>query len=436
VGKAKAVGIGIGVFVVIIVIIGILFYYSLTQIHVSLNDVSYHSIDWADSSSSYLKGWIDLITGNWLSAAFDVIDGVNLNLFFALSNYGFLPVYIPDVSYDLLVNGIQVGKGSIPINITINPGETKEVTALQNLKKASMIPSIASIVSNGGRMDLHVSGTAHFKLLGLDIPIPFESSKQISLYDEIKNKIFGKTSSTQKTQTAISLNIPSNSVYAGNALYISGKLTTSDGRALQNALVYIKDEDTGSGDDLITSLYTDNNGNFGFMWIAKTMDPFDNVVEIFAVFEGSSSYDSARSNQYNVSVDSSPSQTSTPQEQYTPPKSTTPQTSQNTFKSTSITLNIPYTTVSKGDLLSISGKLTDSSGKGVSNVLIYIKDEDTGSGDDEMATIRTDSNGNYNVNWSARPMDPFDKVVEVYAVFEGSTYFGTARSIQINVQVN
>jgi len=32
-----------------------------------------------------------------------------------------------------------------------------------------------------------VSGTAYFNLLGLDVPIPFESSKQISISDEIEN---------------------------------------------------------------------------------------------------------------------------------------------------------------------------------------------------------------------------------------------------------
>lgn len=436
--NTKAVGIGIGVFVLIIAIIGVLFYYSYTQIHVTLNDVSYHSIDWTNFSfTTLVKLGLNVLAGNWLGAAFDLIDGVNLNLFFALSNYGFLPVYIPDISYDLLVNGVPVGQGKVPINTTIYPGETKQVTALQNFKKSSLTPAVTSIVSNGGRIDLHVKGTAHFKLLGLDIPIPFESSKQVSLYDEIKNKLLGSNSNNQNTQTTISLNIPNNSVYSGDPMYISGTLTTSDGRGLQNAIVYIKDEDPLSGDDIISTLTTDSYGNFGFTWYAKSMDPLDNTVEVYAIFEGASGYNSARSYQYNMSVISPSSQSSNSNEQYITPKST-PQytTPQNTFKSTSITLNIPYTTITKGNILPISGKLIDSDGKGVANALIYIKDEDTGSGDDEMATILTDSSGRYSVNWSARPMDPFDKVVEIYAVFEGSSNYGNARSIQINVQVN
>ena len=86
--------------------------------------------------------------------------------------------------------------------------------------------------------------------------------------------------------------------------------------------------------------------------------------------------------------------------------------------------------------MSISGRLVDSRGDGVTNALIYIKDEDTGSGDDEMGTLRTDSQGRFSAEWTADYMDPFDSVVEIYAVFEGSTNYGSSRSVQINVRVN
>ncbi len=52
-----------------------------------------------------------------------------------------------------------------------------------------MSPAINSIVSANGMMELKVKGTAYFKLFGISIPIPFESSKEISIYNEIKNKI-------------------------------------------------------------------------------------------------------------------------------------------------------------------------------------------------------------------------------------------------------
>lgn len=185
----KGAAIGIGIFLVILVIGG-LFAYSYTQLSVSLNDVKFHSIDWTTFSwTTLLKLGLNTLSNNWLGAAFDLIDGVNLNLIFGLSNGGLLPVYIPDLSYDILVNGVTVGKGHSNVNITISPGQTKEITSFQNIKKSSLSPAVYSIVGANGVMELKVKGTAYFKLLGLSIPIPFESSKQISIYNEIKNKL-------------------------------------------------------------------------------------------------------------------------------------------------------------------------------------------------------------------------------------------------------
>jgi len=188
--KTKAVGFAVVIFVLIIAILGILFYYSYTQIHVTLNDASLHSIDFAPLSwSTLLKLGANALTGNWLSIAIDLVDGINLNLLFGVTNNGLLPVYIPNLSYDLSLNGVNVGKGYATIDGTIYPGHTEEISALQNLKKSSFSPAINSIVSNDGIIELKVRGTAFFKLFGQSIPIPFESTKQISIIDEIKSSL-------------------------------------------------------------------------------------------------------------------------------------------------------------------------------------------------------------------------------------------------------
>lgn len=119
----------------VVVVVGIigLVAYSYTQIHVSLNDVSLDSIEWAQFSwSTLLKLGLNVLTGNWLGAAFDLIQGVNLNLVFGMTNGGLLPVYIPDLTYDLYINGVSVGQGYSNVNLTINPGETRQVYAFQN----------------------------------------------------------------------------------------------------------------------------------------------------------------------------------------------------------------------------------------------------------------------------------------------------------------
>ena len=141
------------------------------------------------------------------------------------------------------------------------------------------------------------------------------------------------------------------------------------------------------------------------------MDPFDDTVELYAVFEGGGGFERARSMQHDVTI------------------------AQDAFSPTSLTLVVPSTRISEGDVLPISGWLADERGNGIRDALIYIKDEDSGSGDDVIATVYTDTYGDFSYRWTARAMDPFDDTVEVYAVFEGSPDFGSSRSVQINIQI-
>ena len=71
----------------------------------------------------------------------------------------------------------------------INPGETKEIISFQNIQKNSMAPAAISIINADGIMNVKVKGTAYFQLFAWKMPIPFESIKQISIYDEVRNKI-------------------------------------------------------------------------------------------------------------------------------------------------------------------------------------------------------------------------------------------------------
>jgi hypothetical protein len=198
-GAKKKLAIAIPIFFVL-VFLGLLGY-SYNQIQVSLNEVNLQSIEWEPLSlSTLLNAGLNVLGGNLLEAGLDLIKGINLNLIFGLSNNGFLPVYIPDISYDLFINGMSMGTGISEIDATILPGQTKVIVVLQNFEKISLTPAISSIISSEGIIDLKVSGTAYFNLLGLDVPIPFESSKQISISDEIENYL----GSQQGKETKIS----------------------------------------------------------------------------------------------------------------------------------------------------------------------------------------------------------------------------------------
>ncbi len=168
--------------------------YSYTLIHVSFSDVSSVGIELETLTlSTLIKLGLDALSGNWIASALNVIESINLGLVFDLSNNGFLPVYIPELTYDLSINDILIGQGSSEINTTINPGETKEILILQNFQKDAFSPAIESVIDTEGIMDISVNGTAYFEFLGQSIPVPFESTRQISIVDEIQNQLNQQT---------------------------------------------------------------------------------------------------------------------------------------------------------------------------------------------------------------------------------------------------
>lgn len=186
-GKSKYIGIAVLITFIILII---LFAYSYTHLSVNLKNIEFQSIDWEELTwSTLLNVGLNTLSGDWFEAAFGLIQGINLNFVFLVSNNGFLPVYIPDLFYDVLINDIRIGKGKSNLDTTLNPGEVKEIISFQNIQKNSLTQASYSIISTQGIMEIKVKGTAYFKLFGLSIPIPFESSKQISIYDEVRNKI-------------------------------------------------------------------------------------------------------------------------------------------------------------------------------------------------------------------------------------------------------
>ena len=87
----------------------------------------------------------------------------------------------------------------------------------------------------------------------------------------------------------ITLNRFPSTAKVGQAVTFSGTLSLDRGNT-QGAVVYIKDEDSFSRDELLVTAYVESNGRFSATWIAEHTD-FDNTIDVFAVFEGNSRYD-------------------------------------------------------------------------------------------------------------------------------------------------
>ena len=84
-------------------------------------------------------------------------------------------------------------------------------------------------------------------------------------------------------------------VNEGQKITFNGVLNTKDGHPVGYAKISIKDEDTGTHDDVLVSTKTDQYGRFSVDWTVKNTDFWDNSVEIFAVFEGDGYVQQSRS---------------------------------------------------------------------------------------------------------------------------------------------
>lgn len=193
--------------------------------------------------------------------------------------------------------------------------------------------------------------------------------------------------------TQLRLYADKSSIYAGETVTFSGTLT-SNGRALSGATIHIKEDDPLWRDEFLKSVKTDRNGRYSVEWRASA-GLIEKDFEVYAVFEGSRSYQRDRTPNYELSV---------------------------LKRSGSITLDPIPRGVYIGEPVTFSGSLS-LPGIDTANVIVYIKDEDLGNPDDLLATAYVDGNGRYAVTWIAKKVD-YDEVADIYAVFEGdSTHY-------------
>ena len=181
-------------------------------------------------------------------------------------------------------------------------------------------------------------------------------------------------------------------VYVGDMVAFTGTLSHNNG-PLANKKVYIQDEDEGRLDDYIKSGTTDRNGRFSITWTAK-LDKWEDELEIRAVFEGDQSHSRDVSPRQEMSV---------------------------TKIGGDIILNHFPSTAKIGQAVTFSGTLSLDRGS-PQGAVVYIKDEDTGSRDELLASGYVESNGRFSVTWIAKHTD-FDDVLDIFAVFEGDSRY-------------
>jgi len=189
--------------------------------------------------------------------------------------------------------------------------------------------------------------------------------------------------------TTVTLDRIPSSIYAGQSITFTGKLTSS-GAPISNAIVKIMEDDPLVPDQRLVIGRTDSNGKFSIPW--KVVAGYvEQDFDIYSTFDGDSKYSYARSYNQEMSI---------------------------LRYGGSITLDKIPTSAEIGDSIQFSGTLQLSQ-RSSEGAVVYIKDEDPFSADDLLATAYVDGSGRFSANWFVNYVDT-DDVADIYAVFEGN----------------
>ncbi|MGI0063416.1 MAG: hypothetical protein ACREAL_00890 [Nitrosopumilaceae archaeon] len=138
---------------------------------------------------------------------------------------------------------------------------------------------VQGFTDSSGRFSLTWDVTGGYVETDFDVYATFDADGTYA-YARSNNQVM----SVLRYGGSISLDPFPSSAQVGDMVTFSGTLKLNKGNT-EGAVVYIKDEDPFSADDLLATGYVDSSGRFSANWFASYVDP-DNTVDIYAVFEG------------------------------------------------------------------------------------------------------------------------------------------------------
>ena len=212
----------------------------------------------------------------------------------------------------------------------------------------------------------------------------------------------------QERSTVLYMDPLQSSTNAGDTIVFSGYLTTADGYAIQSATIHIKDDVSFGSDETLGTVATDANGEFYGTWEAQTRGG-GGAYDFYAVFEGSDSFDRARSPTYSVTVLSSAGTTQA-----------------QVYYSTEIILDTLPPSAYTDQTIVFTGQLT-SNGRGIAGATVKIMEDDPLIPDQLLAWGYTSQDGGFVIPWDVVG-GHFESDFDIYATFDGDDTHEYARS--------
>ena len=177
-------------------------------------------------------------------------------------------------------SGVTLG-GKIINIVDADPGQDQViVTGFTRNDGSFLIPWTARVTDNDRTFEVY----ARF-----DGDVNFQSSRNPTTGHFVMNIL-----PINDQAVSMTLDEPPPIAGEGTTITFTGRVfETVTGFSVPGVEVKIFDSD-GNGRELMASGITDNEGRFSINWTAKRMDPSDDTVEVFAVYEGSVNYQAAR----------------------------------------------------------------------------------------------------------------------------------------------
>jgi len=138
---------------------------------------------------------------------------------------------------------------------------------------------VRGFTDSSGRFSITWDVTGGYVETDFDVYATFDPD---GTYDYARS--YNQVISVLRYGGSISLDPFPSSAPIGDVVIFSGKLELNKG-STEGAIVYIKDEDPFTGDDLLATAYVGKDGRFLVNWFVNYVDA-DDVADIYAVFEG------------------------------------------------------------------------------------------------------------------------------------------------------
>ncbi|MBT6646322.1 MAG: hypothetical protein HOB51_02230, partial [Thaumarchaeota archaeon] len=219
------------------------------------------------------------------------------------------------------------------------------------------------------------------------------------------------TSATQNYVSILTLDPISSLVQQGNKIVFSGILKTTTGEVVTGFPIFIKDDREGISDIVLKTTVTDSNGKFSTTWDAVPRN--SGSYDIYAEFKGGENISKSRSDTFSVKVSGTPSASGK--------------------LSTKLLLNNIPSSIYTGNVITFTGKLT-SDGIPLSGKLIQIKEDDPFLVDQRLGYGRTNSNGEFFIDWNITP-GLVETDFDVHATFDGDDLYNIARTANQEMSV-